>query len=97
MKFKIDFVTNSSCASFVISKNYLNPMQLQTLRHIEQFAEMYCPEEMEHYEGQRFTGWTITETDDEMKGYTSMDNFDMLKLLIEIGIREDKIEYEGCY
>ena len=37
--------------------------------------------------------WSIDETPDLIKGYTSMDNFDMSEFLSMIGVDEDKIHW----
>lgn len=90
MKLNIDFITNSSSASFVILKKHLTDVQIQMIHdHIE--VGMIIAEDGE-YEIYNYP-WEITETEDEIKGYTSMDNFDMHWFLDAIGIDHEIIDY----
>jgi len=95
MKMKTDFVTNSSCASFVIEKKHLTNLQIDLIYEHHEFAKQYHSHAIEYTPEK--SGWDICGVGDTIKGTTSMDNFDMLWLLLEIGIDEDHIEYEGCY
>jgi len=101
MKAKVDFVTNSSCASFVIPKDKLTNIQVELIKHHVEAAKMYSQNkvfgEMEEFDFGYPDEWKITETENNIEGDTSMDNFDMLHFLLAIGIREEDIKYEGCY
>lgn len=92
MKLKIDFVTNSSSASFMILKCNLTDIQIDMINdHInigmiiaENRGMKLWPDE-----------WEIDEHKDSIVGYTSMDNFDMVWFLYAIGIKDEYIEYDS--
>jgi len=99
MKIQFDFVSNSSCASFVIPKKFLSCHQIDLIKnHIERSNDyiIHRGPQNEIYNNPH-DAWVITETENEIIGDTSMDNFDMNWFLIQIGVDEDHIEYEGCY
>jgi hypothetical protein len=82
MKIRSGFVSNSSSSSFIISKHFLSPYQIEQI-----------------YAHTRFAGndaWIITETGTEIRGETSMDNFNMAEYLIRINVdmRFVKDQYE---
>lgn len=94
MKAKIDFVTNSSCASFVVAKKNLTNIQIELIKNHIKASEMY------NGSGEGYNSsdaWHITETENNISGDTSMDNFDMVYFLLQIGVAEEDIQHEGCY
>ncbi len=95
MKIKTDFVTNSSCASFVIDKKSLTNIQIFLIQEHHEFCKQYHPQSLEYTPDH--SGWRLSDVDNKIFGDTSMDNFDMLWFLLEIGINEDHIKYKGCY
>jgi len=92
MKIKSDFVTNSSSASFIIQKINITELQILLIKHHYEYAKMY---HRYNIGSSTNSGWVITETKDTIEGSTSMDNFDMLWILSEIGVDRDNIKYES--
>jgi hypothetical protein len=87
MKTRYGFVSNSSSSSFVIHKMYLTPLQIYAIKnHIEvapKLNEMGCGDNFYAYGSDR---WDITDCGDTIRGYTSMDNFDMHEFMRRIGV-----------
>lgn len=88
MKTRNGFVSNSSSSSFVISKHFISAYQLEQIRnHVEVAKEMGLDYSEE--------GWSISENEHEVKGYTFMDNFDMTEFLEKIGVKDEHIHISG--
>ena len=87
-KLRNGFVSNSSSSSFVISLDKITAKQLNKIfDHIELGQEMGldCAESHE--------AWTISVDDNNVTGYTFMDNFDMEEFLLKIGVDAEDIEW----
>lgn len=80
MKIRDGFVSNSSSASFIIGLCNITGKQFQQIVHYS-------------LDGDELEGWTITVADDEIKGYTSMNNFDFGGYLDRIGVDPNVIEW----
>jgi len=96
MKIKVDHVTNSSSASFTILKKHLSQFQMDLImNHIEESHQfiIHRGPQTEIYNSPG-DAWRITETDDSIEGWTSMDNFDMLWFLDKIGVKKEHIEFD---
>jgi hypothetical protein len=92
MKIKIDFVTNSSSASFIIPKSCLNEKQIVMIHNHVEFG--IAIKDKPKY-GLYLDPWTIKETEDTIEGDTMMDNFDMEWFLRKIGVPDHCIQFEG--
>lgn len=81
MKIRMDFVTNSSSSSFIIAKKNISRNQLFAIEHVAELAEkLNMPNRSDA------SSWEIDEDEDFVRGYTSMDNFSMIKFLEKIGV-----------
>jgi hypothetical protein len=95
MKIQSDFISNSSCASFIIPKKVLTQEQINKIYNHIDIANSWIIKRDPKVE---YTDWwQINEDDENINGDTTMDNFDMMWFLLQIGIDEEHIHYEGCY
>lgn len=79
MKIRNGFVSNSSSSSFIIKKETLSELQIQSL--IDYI-----------YSEENWDGWSINDLDDCLSGFTIMDNCNIDKVMDKLGITE--IEWE---
>ena len=87
MKLRIGFVTNSSSSSFTIARSDLTDKQIEKIKNYFEAAKEVGMNDFDD-------SWDIDETNFGIRGFTCMDNGDMLKFLRLIGVDRDNIEWE---
>jgi hypothetical protein len=93
VKIRTGFVSNSSSASFVVSRSALTETQIALIKNHGKVAKILFPLDWNNeYNG--VDAWEITETGSEIRGFTTMDNFDMGRFLDLIGVAAH-IKHDG--
>ena len=86
MKIRTGFVSNSSSSSFIVDKNYLSAEQIALIKNHSEEGAKYGIEWPD--------AWFIEETEKHIRGYTSMDNFDMRLFFERIGVDMSYVEWD---
>ena len=101
MKTRNGFVSNSSSSSFIIKKKDLTPVQVDSIVNYQTVAKIigkYGEPTGDLSKDEGMFGWiddfwVIENGLFKIKGYTTIDNFNMHKFLEVIGVSSDKIEW----
>jgi hypothetical protein len=100
MKTRTGFVSNSSSASFVVSRSALTELQIALIKNHALVDHILFPNRNEcdncycDHNGIRITGWEIQDNGQHIRGDTDMDNFRMGDFLYRIGV-EAHISHNG--
>jgi len=97
MKMRTGFVSNSSCASFVIQKEWVSTAQIKLVKNHLREVKLDPPRYGQHYRPRDGDEWAIHETDTTLEGSTIMDNIDMRAFLAAIGVPMDHVEFDDNY
>jgi hypothetical protein len=94
MKIRTGFVSNSSSASFVIKKKNLTENQIRKI-HDYEYHLRNLRQNNEYVDVFRYIDdyWKISENDDEISGWTNMDNVNMHRYLLAIDIKYEDINF----
>ena len=87
MKIRCGFVSNSSSSSFVIKKRNLSQWQIEKIKNHATCGIKYADTDP----------WEIIDTEDEIKGRTIMNNFNLYSFMhTKLGISRDYIDIDDC-
>ena len=89
--------TSISNIPFIIPKNKLTPLQIVAIYHHIDLGQSMARGLASKWDKffNKDDEWLIWETETDICGSTSMNNFDMNWFLCSIGVNENDIQYES--
>jgi len=99
MKLRCGFVSNSSSASFVINKKNLPREVIDAIKNHWDYANEHNFKCIDSEFSSPADKWAVEETETEVRGNTSMDNFNMQQFIEELFDQFDlpHFKYERDY
>ena len=95
MKIRSGFVSNSSSSSFILQKEHVTPAQIKLIKnHLHKARKMN--KELDKYDQffvKDWDEWHIHETETTLEGFHIMDNFDMEKFFLLIGVPQEAFTF----
>lgn len=95
MKIRSGFVSNSSASSFILQKEYVTPAQIKWIKnhlHKARKLNQKLDKGNKFYVGDE-DEWHIHETETTLEGSHFIDNFDMERYLLSLGIPSEAFEF----
>jgi hypothetical protein len=93
MKYRMDFITNSSSSSFTIQRKNLTANQIEAIR-LHGILGALLDQELETDTEIEFDAWDIGVDGDSIHGFTIVDNFNMGLFFDKIGVDRRHVEWE---
>jgi hypothetical protein len=90
MRIRVNFVSNSSSASFILQKSKMSSLQIYAMLHLPEMIDKLNMSKNDD------DGWSIHDDGEFIRGDTIMDNDGMNKFFKAIGLNNNAIvNYES--